>query len=235
MYSRFGIGFLEEYFGKMILKKATLFLTTIFLIGITISPFTLTASDLDVAEDKFEPWLWDNIQELEANGTSRIVSLIVQLIGSIETLKNQAADLLLEFHGAEDIWGASTFPTIIAKVNSTEVKAIAAYDFVKLLGDGENPKYTFSVRKATLREPLWNFSGGTVDFTLCNEGSRPFTIADVTINGNKADTYPSSVSLSPGEKAKILIYYPFKPDHKYTFILIDDIGHMHRSYHSTHG
>jgi len=123
-------------------KKMGLFCIFSILLGIaTIWGITSANSGI---QSKFEPWLWDNIQGLEANGTSRTVSLIILLVENTASLKNYAAELLVERHGAEDVWIGSS-PTIIAKVNSTEVKTIAAYDFVKLLGDGENPKYTFDV------------------------------------------------------------------------------------------
>ena len=42
------------------------------LVGVaTIGGITSANSDI---QGKFEPWLWDNIQELEANGTSQITS-----------------------------------------------------------------------------------------------------------------------------------------------------------------
>jgi hypothetical protein len=151
-----------------------------------------------------------------------------------ETLKNYTAGLLIESHGAEDIWVASTFPTIIAKVNSTEVKAIATYDFIELLGDGER-EFSFCCAKAALKNPIWNLTKGTVDSRLCNEGTHLFTMINVTINGNRAGMYPSTISLSQGEESKITINYPFQPNHEYMFILLDDIGNMYRSYHSTPG
>jgi len=181
-------------------------------------------------QGKFEPWLWDNIQELEANGTPRIISLTIQLTENTETLKNYTARLLVENHGAEDIWIASTFPTIIAKVNSTEVKTIAAYDFVKLLGDGQNPKYSFGLIRATLRNPVWDWSRGTVDFLLCNEGSMPLKIVSITVNENEAEMYPSNVSLLSRESVNITIYYRFELGRTYTFILTDSTRTRHGPY-----
>jgi len=68
-----------------------------------------------------------------------MISLIIVLTEnpSETDLKNNTASLLIERHGVEDVWIASVLRFLIAKVNSTEVKTIAAYDFIELLGDGE--------------------------------------------------------------------------------------------------
>jgi len=182
----------------MTFRKVAVVLITAFLITATLSSATLSDFSPDEIKNKFEPWLWDNIQELETNGASRITSLIIILVEDqsltsmgMESLKNYTARLLVEHYGAEDVWIGSSL-TIIAKVNSTEVKTIAAYDFVKLLGDGENPRYRFFLDVSTevvragyvWRELEYNGSGKVI------------AIVDSGIN----ETHPSLAGKIVGHK-----------------------------------
>jgi len=64
----------------MTFRKVAVVLITAFLITATLSSATLSDFSPDEIKNKFEPWLWDNIQELEANGASRIISLIIILV-----------------------------------------------------------------------------------------------------------------------------------------------------------
>jgi len=68
------------------LKKnvfSTLFLLTILLA--TIAPVAIsvfsktTAQETDIIS-KFEPWLYDKVRALNANGTLRRISLIIRLV-----------------------------------------------------------------------------------------------------------------------------------------------------------
>jgi len=87
---------------------------------------------------KFEPWLWDKLQQLEANGTIRSMSIIVVVReGSSCDSILQFADFLASMHNAEITGVGTVLSFITIRVMSTEVKKIAAYRFVDLLGDGE--------------------------------------------------------------------------------------------------
>jgi hypothetical protein len=139
-------------------------------------------------QSKFEPWLWDKIQELEANGTSRMMSLIIILVDNSTSLKNYAAELLINSHGAEDLWIGSMSPSITVTVNSTEVKTIATYNFVELLGDGER-KFTFMQpeRLEFLTTVTWGGISGqsnnTVTLTVRNTGSVDLYLSVCKVNG----------------------------------------------------
>lgn len=90
------------------------------------------------------------------------------------------------------------------------------------------PKYKFWIQRATLKNPIWNFSNESANFLLCNIGTLPTTVVSITVNGDEAEFYPSSVTLLEDEEIPITIHYPFKPNHTYTFVLLDEIGSIYR-------
>jgi len=128
----------------MNIKKVTTIFVIAFLVTMAFPPLSQNAEAQPSIEDKLEPWLLDKIVKLESNRTSQIMSLTIGLVevqsmAGIETLKTTTTALLVERHNAKQICITPVLPFLTAKVNSTEVRAIAAYKFVKLLGDGERP------------------------------------------------------------------------------------------------
>lgn len=106
----------------MSFRKAGIILTILFLIMTVPPSHALTGSESSGIENKFEPWLWDEIVELETSEASRIISLIIVLTENqsntsldIKTLKNNAASLIIERHGASDMYIASVLPFLWQK------------------------------------------------------------------------------------------------------------------------
>jgi len=90
------------------------------------------------------------------------------------------------------------------------------------------PKFTFPIQRATLKNPIWNFWNGSANFLLCNTGTIPTTVVSITVNGHEVEFYPSNVTLLEDEEITITIHYSFKPNHTYTFVLLDEMGSIYR-------
>ena len=90
------------------------------------------------------------------------------------------------------------------------------------------PRFTFDIQRAALKDPVWNFSDGSANFLLCNTGTIPTTVANLTVNGDEAEFYPSGTALLEGEEIPIIVHYPFQPNHTYMFVLFDEDGAYYR-------
>jgi len=109
--------------------------------------------------NKFEPRLWDKLQELRSNGTERALSLIIRLVEderrtsmSIRSLKNYVVSLFESSHSATVYSILEVLPIIMAKVPVAEATKIAAYRFVESVGDGEGKVYgTLDVSRQVIR------------------------------------------------------------------------------------
>jgi len=94
-------------------------------------------------KSKLEPWLWDKLKLLEANGTTRFYSIIIRTdcraFGQPEGYegRKKIASFLVENHNATILYVANVLSSIILKVSVPEIKEIALYNFVELIGDGE--------------------------------------------------------------------------------------------------
>lgn len=100
--------------------------------------FGLTAGEVELVKNKFEPWLWEKLQQLEANGTTRLMSIIVCVQeGSSYDFRTKVATLLASRHSAAILYIGTVLSFVNIQVMSTEVKKIAIYWFVDGLSDGE--------------------------------------------------------------------------------------------------
>lgn len=126
-------------------KKAVVMIILISLIGIpaayALNTLTtpLVKSFYDSAiKWKFEPGLWEKLRQLEANGTERLMLIVVSVSeGASYDFKKQIAALLASRHNANILYIGEVLSFVNIQVMNTEVKKIAAYNFVDGLGDGE--------------------------------------------------------------------------------------------------
>jgi serine protease AprX len=84
---------------------------------------------------KFEPWLWDKLQKLEAESPDRYVSLIIRSPGHAE--KAQLAEILEKSVDVKNMEVLKALPVILAHVKVSSVMALASNPLVKRIGDGE--------------------------------------------------------------------------------------------------
>ena len=93
-------------------------------------------------ERKFEPWLMDKLRQFEFNGTRRYYSLVVRLNMTVLAKtdfcsRNEVASFLAKNCNSTVNYVCSVFPVIILQADVARIRAIAEYDFVEHLGDGE--------------------------------------------------------------------------------------------------
>jgi len=92
-------------------------------------------------KNKLEPRLWDKLKLLEANGTTRFYTITIsmikfRLVQGYEGRK-KVAEFLKERHNATILSIGKVLNYINLRVRVPEIKGIASYDFVELVGDGE--------------------------------------------------------------------------------------------------
>lgn len=110
-------------------------------------------------ESKFEPQLWEKIQTLRSNGTTKDLSLIIRLVKNeritgmqIEQLKNYASSLFTISHSAFVFSVLRVLPIVMAKVSVLEAEKMASYEFVENIGDGDRIGYsTLDVSRPAIR------------------------------------------------------------------------------------
>jgi len=126
------------------------------LIGFLISSYifsTVSSADFSFVQSfddltirsKFEPWLWEKVQELEANGTTRFMSIGLGInctsyehnLTAAYNFKTQVATHLAQEHNATIIYIGKVLSFIDIKIRVPEIKEIAKYEFIDRLGDGE--------------------------------------------------------------------------------------------------
>lgn len=118
-------------------RKAVALTVVVSLLTVAAA-YGLENLSLDYIKGKFEPWLWDKLQQFEANGTSRLMIVIVCVAeGSSYDSRQQFAIFLASRHNADIQYVGTVLDFITIQVMSTELRRIATYGFVKLLGDGE--------------------------------------------------------------------------------------------------
>lgn len=96
-------------------------------------------------ESKFEPGLWEKVQELQANGTMRSLDVVVYINCTLHQanitdgyhFRQHVADLLVQDHNVTIVNVATVLSFIHAEINVTEIEKIATYGFVEVLGDGD--------------------------------------------------------------------------------------------------
>ena len=96
-------------------------------------------------KSKFEPWFWEKVKALEANGTTRLYAVGLGIDCSAYennktaayNFRTEVADLLAQKHNATILSVGKVLSYISVEVSVPEIKNIAAYEFIELLGDGE--------------------------------------------------------------------------------------------------
>lgn len=99
----------------------------------------------DSLKDKFEPRLWDKVQQLKANGTLRLIKIDVEINCTLYKdnktaayeFRQQIAEMFIEQHNATILYVAKVLNFVDIEVNVTEVENVASYDFVTYLFDLE--------------------------------------------------------------------------------------------------
>jgi len=96
--------------------------------------------DDPLVKNKLGPWLWDKLKLLEANGTTRFYTISISMIGlgaqGYEGRKG-VAEFLKERHNVTILNIGEVLNFINLRVRVPEIKRIASYDFVELVGDGD--------------------------------------------------------------------------------------------------
>jgi subtilisin family serine protease len=119
-------------------------------------------------ESKFEPWLWDKVQELETNGTTRFIVIGVSIncksygdnVTAAYSFKMQVATLLTQKHNATILYIGKVLSFVNVKVRVPEIKRIANYEFVDGLADGERKgSVCLDVSTTTIRSNVVNIMG----------------------------------------------------------------------------
>ncbi len=90
-------------------------------------------------KDKFESGFFDKISALEQNGSTRLYNIVIRLVNDTPELKDYACSILMRECNATIDYVGKVLPWICAKVPVPEVRNVAAYDFIALIGDGEKP------------------------------------------------------------------------------------------------
>jgi len=113
------------------------------LLYIHIYRFNCPSLDDPRVKSKLESWFWDKLKLLEANGTTRFYSIGVgvncRAFGQPEGYegRKEIAFFLVENHNATIVYIANVLSFISLEVSVPEIKEIALYDFVELIGDNE--------------------------------------------------------------------------------------------------
>jgi subtilisin family serine protease len=137
-------------------------------------------------KSKFEPWLWDKVKELEANGTTRFMVIGVSInpmsyrrqnVTDAYNFRIQMATLLAQEHNATILYIGRVLSFINVKVRVQEIKKIAAYEFVDGLADGEAEGNPFlSVSTTTVRSIIVNnmgYDGSGINVSIIDSGIDP--------------------------------------------------------------
>lgn len=134
---------------------------------------------------KFEPWLWDKVEKLEANGTTRFMIIGVNIncthyehnVTAAYNFKTQVAALLAQEHNATILYIGRILSFINIKIRIPEIKEIAAYEFVDGLADGE-VKGSLALSNSTrvIRSSVVNrmgYDGSWVNVSILDSGIDP--------------------------------------------------------------
>lgn len=171
----------------MILTLCFVLLTANLLIGkicnVEISVFAATGEDLRInmenVKDKFEPWLFDKIQNLTSTDLARKITLVVCLENadgnSKEVDETIYAALFSKEYDAEIMYVADKLGIIIIKTSVENALDIATRDYVSKLGDGKQslePCLNVSARAIRARPDVWNLSykGDGIKIAIIDHG-----------------------------------------------------------------
>jgi len=123
------------------------------------------ANNIKVGEidDKFEPWLWDKIQNLTLANSIKEITLIVRLEdmdGNLTKLdKISYANLFAEKYDAEIVYIAEVLPVVIIKIPVDKAVDVATYEYVLHIGDGDQKvelSLNVSAQVVRARPDVWN-------------------------------------------------------------------------------
>jgi hypothetical protein len=113
------------------------------LINVEINVQVAASEDkIQVVEinDKFEPWLWNKIQNFTSANLTKEVTLIVRLRDPYENLtkidRTNYANIFAEKYNAEIVYIAEILPVVIIKIPVEKAVDVATYDYVLHIGDG---------------------------------------------------------------------------------------------------
>lgn len=162
-----------------------LVLTVIFATSIFAANFetmVVLASEESI-RDKFEHKLWDKVQILKTSEATRQLMLIIRLKENPATHTTSInwkkfTKILTDRHNAVIRWaGDWLLPWVIAWIPANEVEAIATYDCVAKLGDGEvkgEPTLNISTRviSAYHSRILFGYNGSGIKLALLDTGIR---------------------------------------------------------------
>lgn len=151
---------------------------------VSIEPQALAESD--PVQSKYEPWLWKKLSELEANGTTRFMTIGVGVnctpFKHNETaaycFKTQVANLLFQEHNATILYVGKVLSFINIKIKNSEIKKIAAYEFIDGLADGERKgKLCLDVSTTVVRSKFVNerlgYNGAGINISVLDSGIDP--------------------------------------------------------------
>jgi len=155
----------------------------IFLIPVQLR---VLATSFEPVESKFEPWLWEKLQQLEANETARSMTIVFSVncsaykgnITGSYNFKEQIAALLANEHNATILWIGRVLSFINVQIMTTEIKKIATYEFVDGIGDGEEEgsiglyNSTSAIRSDIVAQRL-GYNGSGVNASILDTGINP--------------------------------------------------------------
>ena len=135
---------------------------------------------------KFEPWLWEKVQCLEANGTLRSITVVVGInctaygndVVAAYNFKESIANLLIQDHNVTILSVGTVLSYVTAKIKVSEIKKIATYQFVDGLGDGEaKGSLCLDVSTVTIRSNVvidrLGYNGSGVRVCILDSGIDP--------------------------------------------------------------
>jgi subtilisin family serine protease len=112
-----------------------------------VSSAELLAQSLDdpAIKSKFEPWLWEKVQKLEANGTTRFMAIGLGInctsyehnVTAAYDFKTQVATHVAQEHNATITYIGRVLSFIDIRIRVPEIKKIALYEFIDRLSDAE--------------------------------------------------------------------------------------------------
>jgi hypothetical protein len=117
-------------------------------------------------KSKFQLYFWEKVKALEANGTTRLLTVDLTIDCSAYednrtaayNFRTEVADFLAQKHNATILYIGKALSFIDIKISVPEIKNIAAYEFIEHLGDCEGGAWVtpdFDTASVLLFERGW--------------------------------------------------------------------------------